>query len=356
MKSIEICCVAQDCTVRQALQQIERASTGIALIIDDAQRLLGTMTDGDARRSILNGLQLDSPVSEILARKAKSAAAKPLTVPEGTPRETILRLMQERVIRHVPVVDGHGRVVELVTLEELMPKDGPPLQAVIMAGGFGKRLYPLTENLPKPMLPVGDKPLMELIVNQLKDAGIDKVNVTTHFEPGKIKDHFGDGSSFGVQMNYVSEETPLGTAGALSLMDEKGAPLLVINGDILTQVDFRAMLAFHREHHADLTVGVRQYDFQVPYGVIESDGAMVTGVQEKPTMNFFVNAGIYLLEPSVHDDIPQGQRFDMTDLIKALLSKGRPVANFPIVEYWLDIGQHADYIRAQEDIKGEQFA
>ena len=345
-----------DCTVRQALQQIEKASTGIALIVDDARHLLGTMTDGDARRAILNGLGLDAPVSDILARKSASTAAKPLTVPEGTPRERILRLMQERVIRHVPIVDAEGRVTELVTLEELVPKDHLPLQAVIMAGGFGKRLHPLTENLPKPMLPVGDKPLMELIVNQLKGAGIDKVNVTTHFEPEKIKDHFGDGSSFGVQMNYVSEETPLGTAGALSLMSEKDAPLLVINGDILTQVDFRAMRTFHREHHADITVGVRQYDFQVPYGVIESDGAMVTGVQEKPVLNFFVNAGIYLLEPSVHKYIPRGERFDMTDLIKALLKQGRPVANFPIVEYWLDIGQHADYIRAQEDFKGGDFA
>ncbi len=314
------------------------------------------MTDGDARRAILNGLGLDSAVSEILARKSTSPAAKPLTVPLGTPHEIILRLMQERVIRHVPVVDHEGRVMELIMLEELVPKDRLPLQAVIMAGGFGKRLHPLTENLPKPMLPVGDKPLMELIINQLRGSGIDKVNVTTHFEPGKIKDYFGDGSSFGVQMNYVSEETPLGTAGALSLMDEKGAPLLVINGDILTQVDFRAMRTFHREHHADITVGVRKYDFQVPYGVIESDGAMVTGVQEKPTLNFFVNAGIYLLEPSVHDYIPSGQRFDMTDLIKVLIEKGRPVANFPIVEYWLDIGQHADYIQAQEDIKGEKFA
>lgn len=355
MKSIDICCVLPDCTVRQALQQIEKASTGIALIVDAGRFLLGTMTDGDARRAILNGLSLDDAVAEILTRKSTSSAAKPLTVPIGTPPEKIRRLMQERVIRHVPVVDDEGRVVELITLEELVPKDHLPMQAVIMAGGFGKRLHPLTENLPKPMLPVGGKPLMELIVNQLKDSGIDTVNVTTHFEPEKIKSHFGDGSSFGVQMNYVSEETPLGTAGALSLMDEKGAPLLVINGDILTQVDFRAMRTFHREHHADITVGVRQYDFQVPYGVIESDGAMVTGVQEKPTLNFFVNAGIYLLEPTVHDYIPQGQRFDMTDLIKALIKQGRPVANFPIVEYWLDIGQHEDYVRAQEDIKREDF-
>ncbi len=351
MNSIETCCVPSDCTVRHTVLQIERASTGIALIVDAERRLLGTVTDGDVRRAILAGLGLDVPVSELLARKAASPAARPMTVPLGTPREKILQIMQERTIRHVPVLDHKGRVVELVMIEELVSKGHVPLQAVIMAGGFGKRLHPLTENLPKPMLPVGDKPLMELIVNQLRDSGIDKVNVTTHFEPEKIKDYFGDGSSFGVQMNYVSEETPLGTAGALSLMLEKDAPLLVINGDILTQVDFRAMRAFHREHHADITVGVRQYDFQVPYGVIESDGAMVTGVQEKPTLNFFVNAGIYLLEPTVHEYIPSAQRFDMTDLIKELIKRGRPVANFPIMEYWLDVGQHGDYARAQEDVK-----
>jgi len=222
---------------------------------------------------------------------------------------------------------------------------------VIMAGGFGQRLRPLTEKLPKPMLPVGEKPVMELIIDQLRNAGIQKVNVTTHFKPDKIRDYFGDGRAFGVDLTYVSEESPLGTAGALSLIGEKNEPLLVINGDILTQVDFRTMLAFHREHGAEITVGVRQYDLQVPYGVIESDGTTVTGLHEKPMLNFFVNAGIYFLEPSVHELIPQGEHFDMTELINALLAKGRPVASFPIVEYWLDIGQHADYAKAQEDIQ-----
>jgi NDP-sugar pyrophosphorylase family protein len=220
-----------------------------------------------------------------------------------------------------------------------------------MAGGFGKRLLPLTQNTPKPMLPIGEQPLMERMIGQLRDAGIHRVNVTTHFEPEKIRDYFGDGERFGVNLNYVSEERPLGTAGALRLIETKKEPLLIINGDILTRVDFRAMLDFHREHQADLTVGVREYDFQVPYGVIETEGARVTGVNEKPVYKFFVNAGIYLLQPALDEFIPKDERFDMTDLIEKLIAAGRTVASFPIMEYWLDIGRLADYERAQEDVK-----
>ena len=330
---------------------MEQSSAGIVLVLDDRRRLLGTVTDGDLRRSLLAGLGLDTALEELLKRKAASPYAKPVSVPVGTPRDEILRLMEERVIRHMPVIDAEGQVMELVTSDQLIPHAVIPLQAVIMAGGYGKRLLPLTQNTPKPMLPVGEQPLMELMIGKLRDAGIRRVNVTTHFEPEKIRDYFGDGERFGVSLNYVPEERPLGTAGALRLIESTEDPLLILNGDILTKVDFRARLDFHREHHAVITVGVRQYDLQVPYGVIESDGANVTGLREKPMLNFFVNAGIYLLEPSVHKYIPQGQRFDMTDLIKALLVEGRPVASFPIVEYWLDIGQHADYAKAQEDVK-----
>jgi dTDP-glucose pyrophosphorylase len=345
-------CVAPEGTIREALDHIDTNRKGIVLVVDDRRRLLGTLTDGDLRRAILAGCGLDTPASAVLQRKA---AAAPVTAPIDADHATLLASLREHTIRQLPLLDAEGCVAGLVMLDDLLPEEVLPLQAVIMAGGFGKRLHPLTESMPKPMLHVGDKPVMELIVNQLREAGIRTVNVTTHFEPDKIKDHFGDGSGFGVAMNYVAEDSPLGTAGALSLMDDKAEPLLVINGDILTEVDFRALLAFHREHGADLTVGVRQYDFQVPYGVIESDGVEVTGVHEKPVLNFFVNAGIYLLEPSVHAHIPQGERFDMTDLIKRLLAEGRPVASFPIVEYWLDIGQHADYQRAQEDVKSGKF-
>ncbi|MFO0733450.1 MAG: sugar phosphate nucleotidyltransferase [Nitrospiraceae bacterium] len=201
------------------------------------------------------------------------------------------------------------------------------------------------------MLPVGDKPLLEIIISHLRDSGIKRVNVSTHHQREKIESHFGDGREFGVDLSYVTEDRPLGTAGCLGLIEAPTETTLVINGDILTQVNFQAMLQFHRAQQADLTVAVRQYDVQVPFGVIESDGVMVRGVTEKPVFNFFVNAGIYLLEPSVYRLLAPGERTDMTDLIQQLLREGRRVASFPIREGWLDIGQPADYEQAQELIK-----
>jgi NDP-sugar pyrophosphorylase family protein len=207
---------------------------------------------------------------------------------------------------------------------------------------------PLTKDLPKPMLPVGNKPLMEILVQQLRDAGIRRLNITVHHQPEKIIEHFGDGREFGVDITYATEDRPLGTAGALGMIEAPQETVLVVNGDILTGLDFRAMLAYHREQRADLTVAVQRYEVQVPYGVIECEGAFVRRLAEKPVLGFVVNAGIYLLEPSVHRLIPTGERYDMTELIQRLLDEGRPVAPFPIREYWLDIGQHADYERAQE--------
>jgi NDP-sugar pyrophosphorylase family protein len=201
------------------------------------------------------------------------------------------------------------------------------------------------------MLPVGDRPLMEVIIEQLRQSGIGRVNITTHYLPDKITDYFGNGENFGVELNYVSEDRPLGTAGSLGLINWPRDTLLVINGDILTKVNFRAMLDYHHEHGADITVGVRKYDLQVPYGVVECEDQRVSRLREKPSLSFFVNAGIYMLEPRVNQHIPNGEHYDMTDLIDRLIQKGRPVVSFPIVEYWLDIGEPSDYARAQEDVK-----
>lgn len=342
--------VAPNRSVREVIACIDRNAKGIALVVDEEHRLIGTVTDGDIRSAILAGVNLDVPVSELLTRKANSPYPQPITALIGTQRGALLKLMQERVVRQVPLLDPDGRVAGLVTLDELLPEQVLPLQAVIMAGGSGNRLRPLTEEVPKPMLSVGGRPLMERILEQLRKAGIKQVNITTHYKPEKIVAHFGDGSNFGVKLNYVNEDQPLGTAGALGLLEKPKDPLLVINGDILTQMNFRAMLAYHQEHKADLTVAVRKYDLNVPYGVVENDGAFVRGLVEKPSLSFFVNAGIYLLEPSVHHYIPNGQHFDMTDLIQRLLEEQRPVVSFPIVEYWLDIGQAVDYEQAQEDL------
>lgn len=350
-------CMPPSSTINEAIRCLDRLAKGIVLVTDPDSRLLGTITDGDIRRAFLAGIGFSNPVTALLEEKQRrpSPYAKPIVARKGTKRGDLLKLLQKHHLRQIPILDAQERVLDLVSIDDLMPETVLPLQAVIMAGGFGTRLRPLTESLPKPMLPVGNRPVMGHMLANLKQAGIQRVNVTTHYLPEKIQDYFGDGKELGLKLNYVQEDQPLGTAGALGLLEAPKEPFLVINGDILTQVDFRAMLSFHKEHNADLTVAVRQYDLQVPYGVIECDGPLVSQVREKPSLNFLVNAGIYLLEPNTYDYIPSKQHFNMTDLITRLIAEGRRVVSFPIMEYWLDIGQPGDYEQAQKDIKKGLF-
>jgi len=338
-------------TIRQVIACIDRNAKGIALVVDTERHLLGTITDGDIRRAILAGIDPETLVSVLLSCKVGTPYPKPVTACVGTGRKELFALMRKYVLRHIPILDDDGKIMDLVVMDDLLPAHDLPLQAVIMAGGSGTRLGPLTKDLPKPMLPVGGKPLMERVIEQLRQAGIRRVNVTTHYKPEKIIEHFGNGKAFGVELRYVNEDRPLGTGGALGLMRTPTEPLLVINGDILTQVDFRDMLAYHQEHQADMTVAVRQYSIKVPFGMVECEGTRIRGLNEKPHMRFLVNAGIYLLEPSVYQFIPKGEHFNMTDLIQWLLDAGRIVVSFPIIEYWLDIGQHEDYKQAQDDVQ-----
>jgi dTDP-glucose pyrophosphorylase len=343
--------ISPDHSIRMAMICIDRGSCGIALVVDQERRLLGTITDGDVRRAVLAGTNLESPVNLLLDRKISTQYPKPVTASPATERNTLIALMHEHVLRQIPILDNEGKVIDLVMMDDLIPTQDLPLQAVIMAGGLGTRLRPLTEDIPKPMLPIGGKPLMELVIEQLRQVGIRRVNITTHYKPEKISDHFGDGSAYGVELKYVNEDKPLGTGGALGLIDTPTEPMLVINGDILTQVDFRAMLSYHQKHQAVMTIAVRQYDIKIPYGVIECEGSRVCTLKEKPQIHFLVNAGVYLLEPKVFEFIPNGEHFNMTDLIQWLLAADHLVASFPIIEYWLDIGQLADYEQAQKDIE-----
>jgi len=352
---LDDCCITPGQSLREAIALIDCNCKGIVLVVDPENRLLGTLTDGDVRRALLTGRSLETTVADLLAAKVDGLYPTPITAQPGLQPHELLQILQRHDIHQLPLVDGDGRIVDLIVLDDLLPHEALPVQAIIMAGGKGTRLHPITQNVPKVMLPIGDRPILEHIVAQLRSARINRISVATHHLSEQIKHHFGDGRRFGVSLDYVSEESPLGTAGALALLSMGTEPLLVINGDILTEVDFRAMLSYHREHKADITVAVRQFDVQVPYGVIQSDGVLVTDIQEKPVFNLFVNAGIYLLEPIVHQHIPKGRRFDMTDLIHHLLSQGRPVASFPVVEYWLDIGQHKDYEQAQKDIQSGKF-
>lgn len=343
--------VSAELSIADAIPALERAGVGILLLCTPEQMLVGTLTDGDIRRAMLRGISFLEPCRTI-ATLSPVVGHVPLT------RASALHQMDHAkgfLVNHLPIVDEAGKVVGLALRSDFVSEEEIPLSAVIMAGGQGTRLRPLTEDLPKPMLPVGDRPLMELIIEQLRRSGIRQVNITTHYKSEKIIEYFGNGEAFGVNLTYVTEDLPLGTAGGVGLLESNDEPLLVINGDILTRIDFRAMADFHRAHQADLTVAVRPFEYQVPYGVIEVDGPRVLGVKEKPRQFFLTNAGIYLLEPSVQRLIPNGEHLDMTELIQLLLADNRTVASFPIIEYWLDIGQHADYIRAQEDVARGAF-
>ncbi|PIQ84429.1 MAG: nucleotidyltransferase [Candidatus Omnitrophica bacterium CG11_big_fil_rev_8_21_14_0_20_63_9] len=354
--NLEILCVGQDRTIREAIVLMDQNKQGIVLAVDGQRQLVGTITDGDVRRAVLARINFDEPVTTLLARKSSTMYAKPITASVTADPTTWLSVLREHSILHLPLLDDQQRVAGLATLDEFVQGPSPAVRAVVMAGGRGSRLHPLTEDLPKPMLLIGGQPLLEIIIRQLRDAGIKQVKVTTCHKPEKIAEHFGDGKNFGVELSYVAEDRPMGTVGGLGLIAAPNETTLVINGDILTQVDFRAMLVYHREHKADLTVAVRHYDVKVPYGVIECQGAAVHRLNEKPVFDFFVNAGIYLLEPSVYGFIPNGQRLDMTELIQRLLKQGRSVVSFPVREYWLDVGQHADYEEAQEQIKSWKSA
>lgn len=353
MKDVTTLFVGRDATLRDVLVVSNSSRRGIVLVVDETRRLVGVITDGDLRRAMLANLDLATPARQLLEHKG---AARPITAPAGAPHGDLVDIVRRTGVSQIPLVDAEGRVQGLVAIEDLLREDELALSAVVMAGGKGTRLHPLTAELPKPMLPVGDRPLMERIIGQLSSAGIREVSITTHHLAEKITEHFGDGREFGVHLNYVQEDKLLGTVGGLSLMPTPDTPLLVINGDILTELDFRAMLAFHREQSAALTMAVRPYEVQVPYGVVEADGARVREVVEKPTYRYFVNAGIYLLEPHVHALIPRDERFDMTDLIRAVLANGQTVASFPIWEYWRDIGQHKDYLAAQSDVQNGTLA
>jgi dTDP-glucose pyrophosphorylase/CBS domain-containing protein len=339
-------------TVRDAIAALERGAMGIALVTDEDNRLLGTVSDGDIRRAILRNVPLDGNVGELLLRPEGSPYAKPITAPYGTPDDELLAIMHIKAVHQIPLVDAAGHVLGLATMSNLTRRRDLGISAVVMAGGFGKRLGSLTETTPKPLLPVGDKPILERIIEGLCKHGVVDIWLTTHYQAEQIRAHFGDGSKWGARIHYIHEETPLGTAGALSLLPKRfTTPFLLMNGDLLTRLNYRSLYRFHLDVDAVMTVCIKEHDIRVPYGVVEIDHGMVHSLNEKPVSRFFINAGIYVLQPELLDHIPRNHRFNITELVERLFTEGKRVASFPIPGYWLDIGQMPDYEQAQEDVK-----
>jgi NDP-sugar pyrophosphorylase family protein len=318
----------------------------IVLIVDRGDRLLGTVTDGDIRRALIQHHEMNTHLSIIMHKSPVFAY-----VEDG--REVILEMMKDKSILQVPILDSDNKVVGLETLQhlfEVKKRDNP---VFLMAGGFGTRLHPLTHDTPKPMLKVGRKPILEIILDQFIEAGFYNFIISTHYKAEVISGYFGDGSNWGVSIRYVYEEKPLGTAGALGLLpsDLPNLPILVMNGDLLTQLDFEQLLNFHVEQGGEVTVCVREYDFQVPYGVIEMEDQRITNIIEKPIHKFFVNAGIYVLNSSLVKSVDGRSYLDMPNLLKMQIKEKAQVTMFPIHEYWLDIGQIEQFEQAQKDCK-----
>lgn len=343
MKNWEQTLLPPSASLREAIETIDASAMQIALVVDESRRLLGTVTDGDIRRGILRGIALDQPIDRIMN-------AQPTVARSDEPREQVLANMQRKQLHRIPIVDEQGRVVGIEFLEELIQPHLKENWVVLMAGGLGSRLRPLTNDCPKPMLKVGNKPLLETILENFIEYGFRHFYISVNYMAEMVKEYFGDGSRWGVEIRYLEEDQKLGTAGALSLLpDRPSAPLLVMNGDVLTKINFRQLLDFHAGHHSQATMCVREYDFQVPYGVVRIDNHRITGIDEKPVQRFFVNAGIYVLDPQALNAIPAGDYFDMPTLFEKLIAQGAETVVFPIREYWLDIGQLADYDRANGD-------
>ncbi len=338
--------ISETSTIKQALEIINNEALRIAVVVNQDKELLGVVTDGDIRRGLLNGLMLTDPVTGVMK-------SNPVTAAKEASKEQLVKLMEQKHILSVPLLNQNGKVVGLETLHNALSKEKYQNPVFIMAGGFGTRLRPLTNSCPKPMLKVGDKPILEIIIRNFIKAGFSHFYISTHYMPEQIHRHFGDGSHLGVSISYIHEDTPLGTGGALGLLPEdmpENLPLIMINGDILTKVDFQRLLNFHTENDADATMGVREYNYQIPYGVINGDGNKITSMEEKPIQRFFVNAGIYVVSPQIIRSVEKNQKIDMPTLLEQHMIERQKVLMLPIHEYWLDIGRMDDFNQAQMDI------
>lgn len=332
-------------TVREAMRRIEKNKKGLLFVIDSDSKLIGSVSDGDIRRGILNGAQLDEPIFALMN-------SHPFYISIQEQVTADLKFFEEKGFKMIPVCDEEGKVLHLLSPDpekNFSPVENP---VVLMVGGRGIRLEPLTQNIPKPLLKVGNKPILQTILERLHLFGFRDIFLCTNYLSDHIEEFCGDGSAFGLNIRYFKEEIKLGTIGAVKyLEDHLNLPFLVMNGDLLTSLNYKSVLDFHIEHQAELTIGSASYKTIVPYGVIQTEGHQVTSILEKPTYSFRISGGIYALSPNVLKLIPKGAFYDITDLMENLLRKNHSVIAFPIEEYWLDIGQHQDYEKANLDYK-----
>jgi len=338
--------VSEHDSIQRTIEVLNQAAIRAVLVVGQNMSLQGIVTDGDIRRGLLNRIDLSEKVTSVMNQS-------PVTCDISDSKQTILHAMDSRGLLHMPILES-GRLVDFVTVQgysEAPRYDNP---VFLMAGGFGTRLRPLTNDCPKPLLKLGKKPILETILENFISSGFHRFYISTHYLPEKIMNHFGDGSRWNVTIEYVHEEEPLGTGGALGLLPTTTSqlPLIMMNGDILTKVDFAKLLDFHQSSDSSATLCVTEFKSQIPYGVIETDGGHIISIVEKPISKSFINAGIYVLDANLVNTIKPNQSIDMPDLLQRQLEKNEKVAMFPLHEYWLDIGRVPDFEQAQQDFVG----
>lgn len=346
MKNWHSILLHQSSTIRDAMRSLDQGSLRICLLVNEHNQLLGTVTDGDIRRALLRDANMDDAVSLVMN-------TNPITTEQDSSREQRLQLMNQHDLTAIPIVDAANKVVGLETLHQAIAPQKHDNPVFIMAGGFGTRLQPLTDHCPKPMLRVGDKPMLEHLINQFVELGFHDFYISTHYLPEIIRNHFGQGEKWNVSIQYVHEEQPLGTGGALGLLPSglPDMPLIMMNGDVLTKLNYAQLLRHHMNRNFDATVCVREDEHRVPFGVIETENQLITSVVEKPTYRYKINTGIYVLNQDIVRSVQPGQRIDLPALLEQHRNQGKHIGTFTSYDYWLDIGQMKDYQKAQRDLE-----
>ncbi|WII71826.1 nucleotidyltransferase family protein [Bdellovibrio sp. 22V] len=333
-------------TLRRAMEILDKNLLQICFVLNQEGKLVGALTDGDIRRALLKSPNMDQKVVDVMNKS-------PRAISEGLSRSEVLAKMRQWRIRHLPVLDSTGRVVRIEGSDELFGLIKRENKVILMVGGFGKRLSPLTDSIPKPLLKVGGRPILETIVRRFSELGFYKFVFVVNYRAEMIKEYFANGEKWGVAIEYLHEDIPLGTCGGLSIMpDIPKEPFFVMNGDILTRANFSEMLDAHSFTGAAATMVVREHYIEIPYGVVRVDGDNILSIEEKPRERTFVNAGIYILSPEALKHIPQGQFFDMPNLFTALKQENKSVRCYKLKDYWVDIGRLEDFHRAQAEFEG----
>ncbi|MEJ6788922.1 nucleotidyltransferase family protein [Brevundimonas sp. BR2-1] len=342
MKAWTKALIGPDATFRDALIAIDSTGAGIALVVDGDRRLLGALSDGDIRRALIKGAGIEDEA-------IGAANRKPVCADDHQDPATMLATLRAHSLRQLPILDADHRVVGMATVEDFLNIPVRTNPVIIMAGGKGERLAELTRDTPKPMLTVGSRPILDTIVGNLAGQGFRNFWLAVNYKAEQIEGHFGDGSALGLDIRYLREDKPLGTCGALSLMPRPDEPFVVTNGDVLAKADYSHLLDSHLQSDALATVVVRDYQMQVPFGVVNANGARVTRIEEKPTQSYTISAGVYVLSPAVHDLIPKDAFYDMPALIADMIARELPVRLQRAEGYWMDIGRPTEYAQANAD-------